>query len=202
MKPLRYVDGRPTKKNTLYLDSFFISLVAYNSHCLCVSCVGRAPCVGRSLYVSGALCVGALCVGRSLVGPSPPVSDPRYVDIRSRDGSRSSARSHGHTTKAERRAAKQRQRRSASSGQNTLGHTFPCLMRIRIGWVNPEKQLKRRKNTTHRHMDIYKYIYIYAIYMRLKPQVNIYILHTPTPTPTPTPTHTHTHTHTPTHPHT
>ena len=57
--------------------------------------MGRAPCVGRSLLGSGALCVGALCVGRSLVGPSPPVSDPSHVDIRSRDGSRSSARSHG-----------------------------------------------------------------------------------------------------------
>jgi len=63
--------------------------------CLCVSCVGRAPCVGRSLLVSGALCVGALCVGWSPVGPSPPVSDSRHVDIRSRDGSRSCARSHG-----------------------------------------------------------------------------------------------------------
>jgi len=63
--------------------------------CLCVSCVGRAPCVGRSLYVSGALCVGDLCVGQSLVGPFPPVSDPFHVDIRSRDGSRSGARSHG-----------------------------------------------------------------------------------------------------------
>jgi len=52
--------------------------------------------VGRSLCVSGALCVGALCVGRSLVGPSPPVSDPFHVDIRSRDGSRSGARSHGY----------------------------------------------------------------------------------------------------------
>ena len=63
--------------------------------CRCVSCVGRAPCVGRSLCLSGAFCVGALCVGRSLVGPSPPVSVSRYVDIRSRDGSRSSARPHG-----------------------------------------------------------------------------------------------------------
>ena len=52
--------------------------------CLCVSCVGRAPCVGRSLLVSGALCVGALCVGWSPVGPSPPVFDPRHVGIRSR----------------------------------------------------------------------------------------------------------------------
>jgi len=66
-------------------------------YCLCVSCVGRAPCVGRSLCVSGALCVGALCVGRSPVGPSAPVSVPRYVDIRSRDGSRTGARSHGCT---------------------------------------------------------------------------------------------------------
>ena len=57
--------------------------------------MGRAPCVGRSLCVSGALCVGALCVGRSLVGPSPPVSDPSHVDIRLWDGSRSGARSHG-----------------------------------------------------------------------------------------------------------
>jgi len=71
-------------------------LEASRSHaCLCVSCVARAPCVGRSLCVSGALCVGALCVGRSLEGPSPPVSDPSHVDIRSRDGSRSGARSHG-----------------------------------------------------------------------------------------------------------
>jgi len=61
--------------------------------------VGRAPCVGRSLCVSGALCVGALCVGRSFVGPSPPVSDPFHVDIRSRDGSRSGARSHGGLTR-------------------------------------------------------------------------------------------------------
>jgi len=65
-----------------------------------VSCVGRAPCpcVGRSLCVSGALCVGALCVGRSLVGPFPPVFDPRHVDIRMRDGSRTCARSHGLNT--------------------------------------------------------------------------------------------------------
>ena len=56
--------------------------------------MGRGPCVGRSLCVSGALCVGAPCVGRSLVGLSPPVFDPRY-DIRSRDASRSGARSHG-----------------------------------------------------------------------------------------------------------
>jgi len=78
-------------------DLSCVCVTPYNigNNCLCVSCMGRAPCVGRSLCVSDALCVGALCVGRSLVGPSPPVSDPRYVDIRSRDGSRSSARSHG-----------------------------------------------------------------------------------------------------------
>ena len=67
---------------------------------VCVSPVWVAPLVWVAASAS-ALCVGRplcgrpLCVGRSLVGPSPLVSDPRYVDIRSRDGSRTSARSHG-----------------------------------------------------------------------------------------------------------
>jgi len=90
------------------------------SICLCVSCVGRTPCVGRSVCVSGALCVGALCVGRSLVGPSPPVSDPFHVDIRSRDSSRSGARSHGQSTSSKTHEHTRNHIPAPPHGQHTL----------------------------------------------------------------------------------
>jgi len=88
---LVYVFTDPSHRDfdvALFLTHSVHRLLAVGA-CLCVSCVGRSLCV------SGALCVGALCVGQSLVGPSPPVSGSRHLGIRMRDGSRTCARSHG-----------------------------------------------------------------------------------------------------------
>jgi len=61
-------------------------------------------CGSRPLCGSLPLCVGRPLCGRPLCGlvpcrSPPPVFDPRHVGIRSRDGSRSCARSHGFKTK-------------------------------------------------------------------------------------------------------